>query len=181
MKIEQLISKIKEGDKRAFKYLYEGYAPLFMGIAYRYVGNESESGDILQETFIKIYKNINNYTGKGNFEGWMKRILVNNCLNYIKKEKKYTFETGEALLEKPNSKWDAVIEDLSFEEIVRIIDRLPIGYKTVFNLSVFEGYAHKEIAEMLNISESASRSQLTKAKAKLKEELKKIDILSSIA
>lgn len=81
MNYNELIPKIKAGETLAFKKLYEAYAPLFKGIAYRYLHDEQKAEDILQETFIKIYKSITSYTGDGNFEGWMKRILVNNCLN----------------------------------------------------------------------------------------------------
>lgn len=181
MNYNELIPKIKAGETLAFKKLYEAYAPLFKGIAYRYLHDEQKAEDILQETFIKIYKSITSYTGDGNFEGWMKRILVNNCLNYIKKEKKYSFDALSGAVDQPDRPWDSVIEHLSFEEIVSLIGNLPEGNKAVFNMAVFEGYSHKEIGEVLGITPSASRSQLTKAKASLKEELKKINIYSSIA
>jgi RNA polymerase sigma-70 factor (ECF subfamily) len=177
----QIISEIREGNTNSFKLIYEAFAPKFKGIAYRYTNDVDVANDMVQESFIKIYKKINSYRGDGNFEGWMKRILVNNCLNYISKEKKYIFEVGDSLAERPSSNWDEAINVLSFDEIVLLINKLPKGYKTVFNLSVFEGYSHKEIGELIGISESASRSQLTKAKAKLKEELKKINIYSSRA
>jgi len=177
----KVISEIREGNAKSFKLLYATYAPKFKGIAHRYTNDADRANDMVQESFIKIYKNINSYKGDGNFEGWMKRILINNCLNHIKKEKKYVFELGESLSAQPSSNWDEAIDVLSFDEIVTVIDKLPLGYKTVFNLSVFEGYSHKEISELINISESASRSQLTKAKNKLKEELTKMNIFSSIA
>lgn len=181
MNLTEQVEKIKQGDRVAFKELYDTYARLFKGIAYRYLHDEARSEDVLQETFIKIYKSIDTYTGKGNFEGWMKRILVNNCLNHIKKEKKYTHDTLNGAVQQPDRPWDSVIEHLSFEEILEVIEKLPNGYRTIFNLAVFEGYSHKEIGEMLDITPSASRSQLSKAKASLKEELKKINIFSSIA
>ncbi|MGB1103888.1 MAG: RNA polymerase sigma factor [Crocinitomicaceae bacterium] len=181
MNYDEFIPKIKEGNKLAFKELYEATAPLFKGIAYRYLHDEAKAEDVLQETYIKIYKSIASYTGEGNFEGWMKRILVNNCLNYIKKEKKFAFDSLNGTPDQPDRPWDSVIEHLSFEEIVGLIENLPTGYKAVFNMAVFEGYSHKEIGEALGITASASRSQLTKAKASLKEELKKINIYSSIA
>lgn len=177
----KIISEIREGNSKSFKVLYNAFAPNFKGIAYRYTNDSSVANDMVQESFIKIYKNINSFKGDGNFEGWMKRILVNSCLNYIKKEKKYIFELDDALIERPSSTWDEAIDVLSFEEIIVLINKLPTGYKTVFNLSVFDGYSHKEIGELIGITESASRSQLTKAKGKLKEELKNINIFSSIA
>ena len=88
---------------------------------------------------------------------------------------------GDTLVDRPASNWDEAIDILSFDEIVMLVNKLPTGYKTVFNLSVFDGYSHKEIGKLIGISESASRSQLTKAKGKLKEELKKINIYSSTA
>lgn len=177
----KIISEIREGNAKSFKLLYATYAPKFKGISYRYTNDPDTANDMVQESFIKIYKNINSYKGDGNFEGWMKRILINNCLNHIKKEKKYVFELRESLVEQPSSNWDEAIDVLSFDEILTVIDKLPLGYKTVFNLSVFEGYSHKEIGELIGISESASRSQLTKAKSKLKEELTKMNVFSSIA
>ena len=177
----KIITEIREGNAKSFKALYNAYAPKFKGIAYRYTNDADVANDMVQESFIKIYNNINSYKGDGNFEGWMKRILVNGCLNYIKKEKKYTFELGESLNQEASSSWDEAIDILSFDEIIAVINKLPVGYKTVFNLSVFDGYSHKEIGELIGITESASRSQLTKAKAKLKDELKKINIFSSIA
>ena len=181
LKQTDLIASIQSGDKRAFKALFDQYAELFKGIAYRYVGNLDEANDIVQEAFIKIFKNINSYTGKGNFEGWMKRILINCSLDYIKKIKRVVFESDEVLAKEASLTWDQAITTMSFNEILKLIDRLPKGYKTVFNLYVFEGYSHKEIGEMIGITESASRSQLTKAKVKLKEELKKVNIISSSA
>ncbi len=181
MNFSDLIPKIKEGDTKAFKVLYNHYAPLFKGIAYRYVHDLDLANDLIQETFIKIFKNINSYTGNGNFEGWMKRILVNNCLNHIKANTKFVVDSDRVMQEEKSRNWQEVIADLSFKEIVSIIEQLPSGYRTVFNLSVMEGYSHKEIGKLLNITESASRSQLTKAKAKLKEELKQLNIFSSIA
>lgn len=177
----KIISEIREGNAKSFKLLYSTYAPKFKGIAFRYTNDSDVANDMVQESFIKIYKNINSYKGEGNFEGWMKRILINNCLNHIKKEKKYVFELGESLSEQPTSNWDEAIDVLSFDEILSVINKLPLGYKTVFNLSVFEGYSHKEISDLIGITESASRSQLTKAKGKLKEELTKMNVFLSIA
>lgn len=177
----KIISEIRAGNAKSFKLLYTTYSPKFKGIAFRYTNDVDVANDMVQESFIKIYKNIHSYKGDGNFEGWMKRILINNCLNHIKKEKKYVFELGELLTEKQTSTWDEAIDILSFDEILSLINKLPLGYKTVFNLSVFEGYSHKEIGELIGITESASRSQLTKAKSRLKEELTKVNVFSSIA
>jgi RNA polymerase sigma-70 factor (ECF subfamily) len=143
------------------------------------MGNADESNDVIQEAFVKIYKNLDKYSFKGSFEGWMKRIVVNCCLEYMAKHKKVKFESETVLLNTSSSNWELPISDMSVQEIVEMVNKLPIGYRTVFNLNVIEGYSHKEIGEQLGISESASRSQLTKAKAKLKELLKEIEIYNS--
>ena len=134
--------------------------------------NVSNFFELLKDNKVNLIKTYSfpdhySYKGEGNFEGWMKRILVNSCLNYIKKEKKYAFDFDATLMEQRSTKWDSAISEMSFDEILALINRLPVGYKTVFNLSVFEGYSHKEIGEMIGITESASRSQLSKAKNKL--------------
>lgn len=181
MNLDTIISQIKDGDQRAFKTLFDRYSSLFKGICYRYTGNNHESNDVLQEAFIKIFKNIDNYTGKGNFEGWMKRIVVNCCLDYVRKERKPIWSSEEPFDQSISENWDVPISEMTAKEIVSVVDRLPDGYKVVFNLSVFDGYSHKEIAETLGISESASRSQLAKAKKKLQSELIRLKIVSARA
>ncbi len=179
MDYEKIIEEIKSGNQGSFRLLYNRFAPMFKGIAYRYMGNADESNDVIQEAFVKIYKNLDKYSFKGSFEGWMKRIVVNCCLEYMAKHKKVKFESETVLLNTSSSNWELPISDMSVQEIVEMVNKLPIGYRTVFNLNVIEGYSHKEIGEQLGISESASRSQLTKAKAKLKELLKEIEIYNS--
>ncbi len=176
----KIIAEIKSGNQESFRVLYNRFAPLFKGIAYRYVGSADESNDVIQEAFIKIYKNLNSYSFKGSFEGWMKRIVVNCSLEYITKRKKITFEPEALLLDKSCSSWELPVSEMSVQEIVELINKLPTGYRTIFNLSVVEGYTHKEISKQLGISEGASRSQLTKAKGKLKELLKGIQIYSAV-
>ena len=180
MNLDEIIVAIKDGDRGAFKQLYDHYAPLFKGIAYRYIGDSSRCNDVLQEAFIKIFKNIQSYTGSGNFEGWMKRIVVNCCLDYIKKEKKLNYEDEEVVVNHTSDVASA-LSSLTVEEIIKVVDRLPKGYRTVFNLSVIEGYDHGEISEMLGISKSASRSQLSKAKQLLQKELKGLQIFNQVA
>jgi RNA polymerase sigma-70 factor (ECF subfamily) len=181
MDFNKILTELKNGNKNSFDAIFKYYAPIFKNIAFRYTKNTALANDILQESFIKIYSNINSFKGEGSFEGWMKRIVVFNCLDHIKSEKRYSYETAEILQAKPSSSWNSAIDSLSYDEIVTLIGDLPAGYQEVFNLNVFEGYAHKEIASQLGISESASRSQLTKAKAKLKSSLKKIHFFSATA
>lgn len=176
---EKLIKEIKAGNQKSFQQLFKSYAPLFKGIAYRYVGCPDASNDVIQETFVKIYKNLSSYSFKGSFEGWMKRILINCCLEYVRKRKKIIFEPESVLQDHSVSDWELPISRMSAEEIVKLINKLPDGYRMVFNMSVLEGYSHKEIGEQLGITESASRSQLAKAKQKLRESLKTLRIYSA--
>jgi len=179
LKHKKLIKQIKKGNQESFKLLYNSYAPLFKGIAYRYTGCAEESNDVIQEAFVKIYKNIGSYSFKGSFEGWMKRILINCCLEYVNKRKKVIFEPESVLEDQSVPDWELPITEMSTAEIVELINKLPDGYRMIFNLNVIEGYSHKEIGEELGITESASRSQLTKAKHKLRQLLETINIYSA--
>ena len=176
-----MLELLRKGDRRAFKDLFDQYAPIFKGIAFRYMKSSHSSNDIVQEAFVKIYLNISKYSGEGNFEGWMKRIVVNCCLDSIGRNKRYQFSDEEIITDHSFTDWEVPLAEMGLKEIISIIDKLPLGLRTVFNLSVFDGFSHKEIGEQLGISPSASRSQLTKAKMKLKQELKKLNILSASA
>lgn len=175
----KIIKEIKGGNQQSFQKLYKRHAPLFKGIAYRYVGSSDACNDVLQETFVKIYKNLDSYSFKGSFEGWMKRILINCCLEYIHKNNKVIFEPENVLANQSVTDWEFPVSSMSTQEIVALINKLPDGYRMVFNMNVIEGYSHKEIGERLGISASASRSQLTKAKKKLKDLLKTIQVYSA--
>ncbi len=179
----EFIERLKKGDSRTFSQLFDHYASLFKGICYRYTHDHERSDDIIQEAFIKIFRNISSYNGKGNFEGWLKRIVVNTCLDYVRKEQRIILDQGTAEyeVEKNIGRWEVPISNMTMQEIAEVIGRLPEGLRTVFNLNTFDGYSHREIGEKLGISESASRGQLAKAKAKLKEEIKGLNIYSASA
>ncbi len=181
MKESKIIKGLQKGDQKVLRYLYDHYGNLFFGIAQRYLSDISEAEDAVQETFIKIYKNAGTFKNKGSFEGWMKRILVNNCLNRIKANRGNVVmeNLDDQITENATISHEEILEKLHSQEIIEVIQNLPTGYRTVLNLYVLEGYAHKEIAEMLGIQESASRSQLVKARARLKKELVKFGLISS--
>ena len=170
-----LIERLKKKDKKAQKILYNQYSSLFYGICVRYATNYDEAGDILQEGFIKIFMNISQYSGKGSFEGWLKRIIINNAINYYHKYYKYRYH--DDVSESINIKSDDnfyMDSDFSYDELLHIISELPVGYRTIFNLYAFEGYKHKEIAKMLKISENTSKSQYHRAKKILQKQLLQI-------
>ena len=153
------------------KKLYDKYAAKMYGIALRYAHSQEDAKDILQDGFVKVYKNLSKYKGTGSFEGWMRRIMVNTAIEHYRK-KNNTYEINEVHEEAVTDKELTALDKLAADDIVKMISELPNGYRTVFNLFAVEGYAHKEIAEMLNISEGTSKSQFARAKAWLQEKIK---------
>lgn len=135
----------------------------------RYAKNPPEAEDLTQEAFLKIFQKIDQYGFQGSFEGWMKRIVINTCLNGIRgknmNHQPLHNDDGETMIEPIDD--TSILDDLAAEDIFKCIEKLPDGYRMVFNLVVIDGYSHKEVADELGIAESASRSQLTKAKQKL--------------
>lgn len=177
MSPERLIKDLKKGKKHAFDTLYESYASLFYTICLRYAKSTQEAEDLTQEAFIKIFDNLKKYRGEGSFEGWMKRIVVNTCLNAVRGKNIFTDDVETAVIESDNRLTESanVLDNLASEDIFFCINQLPLGFKTVFNLVVLEGYSHKEVAQELGISESASRSQLAKARVKLQSLVNQIN------
>ncbi|NND95406.1 MAG: RNA polymerase sigma factor [Flavobacteriales bacterium] len=166
---KRLIKALQKGDRSAFKVIYDKYVNYFYAIAIRYADNSAEAEDYVQEAFVRIYRNINSFSFQGSFEGWMKRILVNHCLNGIKK--KNPLKQSEDITVIPDSSGGIsadALSEINSEDIMKAISELPTGYRTVLNMYVIEGYSHREIGEELGITESSSRSQLTKARMKLK-------------
>jgi RNA polymerase sigma factor (sigma-70 family) len=152
------------------KKLYDKYAPKMYGICLRYAANGEDAKDILQDGFVKVFVNLSKYLATGSFEGWMRRIFVNTAIeHYRKKNQLYAInENQEENI--PNQEVSA-LDELAAEDIIKLISELPNGYRTVFNLFAVEGYSHKEIATMMNISEGTSKSQYARAKAWLQEKI----------
>ncbi len=170
---EELIKRCLQNDRKALEELYKQYAPKMFGICLRYAKNQMEAEDILQEGFIKIYGNLNRFRNKGSFEGWMRRTFVNTAINHYKKNLRYAREMDIEDVEIENNNDLKVLDKISTDELMAIIQRLPEGYKIVFNLNVIEGYTHKIIGQMLGISENTSKSQLLRAKRLLRERIEK--------
>jgi RNA polymerase sigma factor (sigma-70 family) len=160
---EELISGCLKGSEACHTALYHRYSSRLYAVCLRYARNKSDAPDILQDGFVKIFKSLSQYTGNGSFEGWMRRVMVNTALRHYQRQR-YQFEhNGYEVM--PESSIDAtVIDGLSAEDLMIIIDKLPPGYKDVFNLVAIDGFSHKEAADLLEIGESSSRSQLTKAR-----------------
>jgi RNA polymerase sigma-70 factor (ECF subfamily) len=167
-------------DPGAIEALYDQYAPALLSVCFRYCGNRDDAEDILHDGFIKIIQNINTFQirSDGSMEAWMRRIMVNTSLNFIRKrQKEKNFVDIDPILEKiePSDEDDFDPEEIYLkidkDKILAIIGELPMGYRTVFNLYVFEQYGHKEISKLLGCSENTSKSQLSKARAVLRKKM----------
>jgi len=162
---EQLIAGCKEGKPRAQKKLFEQYASVMLSVCVRYVPDRETARDILQDGFIKIYTKINTYSGEGSFAGWIRRIFVTTALEYLRQND--ALRQSASIEEYYNTIVDekeTVLDKISADDLMDCISKLPNGYRTIFNLYAIEGYSHSEIAEMIGISESTSRSQYMRAR-----------------
>ena len=175
---KKFIEKCISGDQKAQRELVEQSAPQLMRIALRYTHDEPTAKDVLQDSFIKIFRKLNTYdSNRGKLMGWMRRITINTA---IEKYRRKYWKQETPLLDihhKIEHKQVFKIDQLDLEKIYDLINSLPIGYRTVFNLNVIEGYSHVEIGNMLGISDSTSRSQLKRARKLLQEKLIKLEIV----
>ena len=166
---EAILKGCLENNAGAQKELYNRYSPKMLSVCYRFAHNREDAEDMLQEGFIKIFSQMHTFGNRGAFEGWIRRIIVHTCINILKKNKKFNesvdiiHATGAMVRE------ESVPSIVQAKQIVECIRMLPIGYRTVLNLYALEGYSHREIGVMLDIEESTSRSQYTRAKAMLED------------
>jgi RNA polymerase sigma factor (sigma-70 family) len=169
-----LIVRCQEGDRSSHFKLYKLYAKAMFNVARRITGDEEEAEDVLQEAFISAFKNINTFRGDSTFGAWLKRIVVNKSINALQKKSLITQYLDEDFdLEEEPPKEEA--HEWVVHEVREAILKLPDGYRTVLTLYLLEGYDHEEISNILNISESTSKSQLNRAKNKLRLLLKKYE------
>src|SRR6185369_11797143 len=160
-----------EGDRRMQEELYNRFAGKMYAVCLRYTNNADDAQDLLQEGFIKIYKNLHRFRAEGSFEGWIRRVFVNTSIEHFRKKStklSLVSEKEENTLEDTDI---TALESLAEKDIINLIQQLSPGYRTVFNLYVVEGYSHKEIGELLGISEGTSKSQLARAKAVLQKKV----------
>ncbi len=181
--LKVLIDGVMKRQRKAQKELYQRYAPLMRAICMRYTHDFSEAEDLVQEGFIKIFTKIDQYSGTGNFEGWMKRVFINTTINHLKRNRNLLFHYDINEVQSSNeesfssnedyfsTKTNIVNVDFSEEEILKIINKLPDGYRLVFNMYAVEQLSHKEISTMLGISVSTSKSQLFRARKTIQKSL----------
>jgi RNA polymerase sigma-70 factor (ECF subfamily) len=162
-----LVAACAKGDVIAQRQLYDKYAGRMLGVCLRYAGNREVARDLLHDGFIRVFNKIKTFRGEGAFEGWMRRLFVNTALEYLrKKDALKRYEDYPASVPAADC---SVFEKISADELMEKIAALPAGYRAVFNLYAIEGYAHQEIAGLLHISESASRSQYSRARSYLQK------------
>jgi RNA polymerase sigma-70 factor (ECF subfamily) len=171
---QQLISDCLQGDRTAQKKLYETYSGKMMAVCLRYCKDRETAKDLLHDGFLKVFTHLDSFKGSGSFEGWIRRIMVNTALEFLRKQtdEGYHLDVEEAFTLTNDEV--GIMERMQAEELIRIIQKLPDTYRTTFNLFVVEGYSHREIAEAMNITESSSRVYLTRARQLLQDMLSRV-------
>lgn len=166
-----LIRQAAENNRHAQQQIYTAHAPKMLGVCRQYIKDLHLAEDVMITAFMKVFTGLKNFEHKGSFEGWIRRIMVNECISYLRVQKKVGFLEDEFYVEDTHNNIES---GLSVDDIQTLIDALPEGYKMVFNLYCIEGYKHQEIATMLGISEGTSKSQLSHARKMLQEQVNKL-------
>ncbi len=166
---ELLLAGCLKNNAAAQEALYSRFSPRMLGVCYRFAKNREDAEDMLQEGFIKVFTQIHQYRNEGALEGWIRRIIVHTCINHLKKNKKFSDSLDIIHANSIHVNEEMIPSIMQAKQVVECIRMLPLGYRTVLNLYAIEGFPHKEIAGMLDIEESTSRSQYTRAKAMLEE------------
>jgi len=173
--IEELLIRCKAGERKAQELLYKQFAAKMMGVCLRYATDRTEAEDMLQNGFIRVFQKMNDYRGDGSFEGWVRRIMVHSSIEYYRKHHKMMQVVdvdSEGLEHSVNA---VAMANLDAKDLMVLIQKLSPGYRMVFNLYAIEGYSHKEIGEIMSITEGASKSQLSRARTILKEQIAKTE------
>lgn len=172
---ETLVVECVKGNAKAQRMLFEKFAPKMMAVCLRYSKDVEEAEDILQDGFIKMFSKLPDFKMEGSLEGWVRRIMVNTSLDAIRRNKKHL---GDSKLEDVDfriSSQESTMDHLLAEDLMKLVQKLPDGYKVVFNLFAIEGYSHKEIADLLGVTENTSKSQYSRARAYLRAQLEKLN------
>lgn len=167
-KEEALLNGCRRNDGKSQRELYQLWAPKMLGICCRYINDKSEAESVMVGGFLKIFEKINQFSGEGSFEGWMRRIMVNESLGYLRQHKN-AFMMVDAEEASQEVGFETAEQQLQADDLLAMVKQLPVGYRTVFNLYAIEGYSHKEIAAQMEITESTSKSQLSRARNLLQQ------------
>ena len=170
---QQMIALCKRGDRAAQKALFDSLSKKMFPLCIRYMGDRDAAEDVLQEGFISLFSKLDSYSGEGSFEGWARKIFVNTALMTLRRNDVMRQSEDIESARSISGSDVSALQSISYKELMGMIAELPPGFRTVFNLFLIEGYSHKEISEMLGISEATSRSQLQRARVMLQNRIKK--------
>ena len=171
-----LVIECVKGNAKAQRMLFDKFASKMMAVCMRYANDTMEAEDVLQEGFVKVFGKLADFKMEGSLEGWIRRIMVNTSLDALRKNKRFQNDSKLEDVYFKISSSELASDHLLAEDLLKMIQALPEGYKIVFNLFAIEGYSHKEIADLLGVSENTSKSQYSRAKAYLRHELEKLEI-----
>ena len=180
MSDQQIIDGCANHERKAQQILYDKYSHFLLGVCMRYAMDKSEAEDILQDSFLKIFSNIKDFSGTGSFIGWLRKVAVNTAITHYHKNLKYRYHVDIEEYVSVETGITSFEEDFfTSDELCKVLNELPTGYRMVFNLYAVEGYKHKEIAEMLGIDTNTSKSQYSRAKAVIRDKLEKLGRLKN--
>lgn len=169
----EIIDGCLQGDRKFQKALYNKFSGKMFAVCLRYAADVNQAEDLMQDGFIKVFRNIEKFRREGSFEGWIRRIFVNSCIEKIRK-KSILYAIQDTNIKHVEYNEKSVVEHLKAEDLLKLVNKLATGYRTVFNLYAVEGYSHKEIGEMLGITEGTSKSQLARARYLLQQKLEEL-------
>jgi RNA polymerase sigma-70 factor (ECF subfamily) len=171
-----LVIECVKCNPKAQRLLFDRFASKMLTVCLRYAKDTADAEDVLQEGFVKIFSKLSDFKMEGSLEGWIRRIMVNTSLDAIRRNKKYLTDAKLEDVEYKISHLDSASDQLQADDLMKLVHSLPEGYKVVFNLFAIEGYSHKEIADLLGVSENTSKSQYSRARAHLRMKLEKLEI-----
>lgn len=171
---QHLIDSCKKGDRASQKVLYDSLAPKMFSICIRYIGDRTAAQDVLQDGFVTLFSKLDSFKGEGSFEGWARRIFVTTALMELRKKDALKMSEELEVVRGVKAETVGQVENISYRELMSLVTSLPPGFRTVFNLYAIEGYSHKEISQMLEITETTSRTQLRRARLWLQDKIKSL-------
>ena len=170
----KLIESCRKGDRAAKKILYDRLASRMFPVCMRYIGDRAAAEDVLQDGFITLFTRLDSYKGEGSFEGWARRIFVTTALMSLRKKDALKMSDELESVRGMKTETTSQMQNIGYKELMKLVMSLPPGFRTVFNMYAIEGYSHKEIADMLGITETTSRTQFSRARAWLQNKIEKI-------
>lgn len=171
-----LVIACVKGDAKAQRMLFDKFASKMMSVCMRYANDTMEAEDVLQEGFVKVFGKLPDFKMEGSLEGWIRRIMVNTSLDALRRNKRNLGDTKLEDVEFKVTNFETATDSLMAEDLLKLVQALPDGYRVVFNMFAIEGYSHKEIGEILNVTENTSKSQYSRARAYLRAQLEKLEI-----